>query len=158
MLFSTIVIGQVSHYTPLLGSNKERTRSTRTLVNSGLYWIEGFSKGNSFTSLYCVSKELNILPLSEKCAISQVKCFKKRKNSKCIISDLLRDISRCKRHVWDKESKILADKLDKFPSKKKAILNLYWNRDMAGKSIKAKAYIKKKNKNKFEKTRESILS
>ena len=27
MLFSAIVIGQLSHYTPLLGSNKERTRS-----------------------------------------------------------------------------------------------------------------------------------
>jgi len=45
----------------------------------------------------------------------------------------------------NKESKILADKLSRFPSKKKkkkkkAILNFYWDRDMAGKSIKAKAY------------------
>ena len=64
MLFSAIVIVQVSYYAPLLGSNKDRTRSTQTLVNSGLYWIEGFSKGNSFTSLYCVSKELNVPPLS----------------------------------------------------------------------------------------------
>jgi len=46
-----------------------------------------------------------------------------------------------------KKVKILADKLDKFPSKKKkkkkkkkkAILNFYWDRDMARKSIKAKA-------------------
>jgi len=38
--------------------------------------------------------------------------------SKCIISDLLRDISRSRRYAWDKESKILADKLDKFPSNK----------------------------------------
>jgi hypothetical protein len=71
--------------------------------------------------------------------------------SKCIISDLLRDISRSRRYAWDKESKILADKLDKFPSKK-AILNFYWDRDMAGKSIKAKAY---KNNN-FETTREYL--
>ena len=70
---------------------------------------------------------------------------------KFIISDLLRDISRCRRHAWDKESKILADKLDKFPSNK-AILNFYWDRDIAGKSIKAKAY---KNNN-FEKTREYL--
>ena len=89
MLFSTIVIGQVSHYTPLLGSNKERTRSTRTLVNSGLYWIEAFSNGNSFTSLYCASKEHNIPPLSAECAIYKVRCFKKWKNSNCIISVLL---------------------------------------------------------------------
>jgi len=45
MLFSAIVIGQVSYYAPLLGPNKDRTRSTQTLVNSELYWIEGFSKG-----------------------------------------------------------------------------------------------------------------
>jgi len=41
MLFSAMIVGQVSYYTPLLGSNKERTRSTQTLVNSRLYWIEG---------------------------------------------------------------------------------------------------------------------
>ena len=76
MLFSAIVIGQVTHYAPLLRSNKDRTRSTQTLVNSGLYWIEGFSKGNSFTYLYCVSKELNVPPLSAKCANTQVRCFK----------------------------------------------------------------------------------
>jgi len=33
ILFSAIVIGQVSYSAPLLGSNKERTRSTWTLVN-----------------------------------------------------------------------------------------------------------------------------
>jgi len=43
MLFSAIVIGQVSYYAPLLGSNKERTRSTQTLVNTELYWLERFS-------------------------------------------------------------------------------------------------------------------
>ena len=82
--------------------------------------MKDFQKGNSFTSLYCVSKELNVPPLSAKCAIAQVRCFfKKWKNSKCIISDLLRDISRCRSHAWDKkESKILADKLDKFSIKK----------------------------------------
>jgi len=57
------------------------------------------------------------------------------------------DISRCRRHEWDKERKILTDIFNKFPSKKE-IVNFYWNRDMVGKSIKAKAY----KKNKFEKT------
>ena len=52
MLFSAIEIGQVSYYVPLLGSNKERRRSAQTLVISGLYWIEGFSNGNNFTSFY----------------------------------------------------------------------------------------------------------
>jgi len=36
MLFSAILIGQVSYYIPPLLSSKERTRSTQTLVNSGL--------------------------------------------------------------------------------------------------------------------------
>ncbi|KAG4106988.1 hypothetical protein H8356DRAFT_1417262 [Neocallimastix lanati (nom. inval.)] len=38
-----------------------------------LYLIEVFSNGNSFTFLYCVSKELNIPPLSAKCPIAQEK-------------------------------------------------------------------------------------
>jgi len=103
MLFSVIVIEQVSYYAPLLGSNKERTGNTQTLVNSGLYWIEGLSNENSFTSLYYVSKELSISPLLAKCAIVYQK--KKKKNKK-----------------------------------KKAIINFYWERDMAGQSIKIKAY------------------
>jgi len=48
--------------------------------------------GITFTSLYCVSKELNISPLSGKCAIDQVRCFKKWKNSNSIISYLLKDM------------------------------------------------------------------
>jgi len=54
---------------------------------------------------------------------------KMEKKSKCIISDLFKDISCCRRHTWDKESKILPHKLDKFPSKK-AIVYFYWDRDM----------------------------
>jgi len=38
---------------------------------------------------------------------------------KCIITDLLIGILRCRCQVWNKESKILTDKLDKIPSKKK---------------------------------------
>jgi len=42
MLFSVLIVEQVSYYVTLLGSNKERTRSTLTLLNTELYWIEGF--------------------------------------------------------------------------------------------------------------------
>jgi hypothetical protein len=45
----------------------------------------------------------------------------------------------------------IADKLDKFPLKTE-IVNFYWNRDVTGKSIKAKAY----KKNKFKKTRDYL--
>jgi len=69
-----------------------------------------------------------------KCTIAQVRCFKKWKNFNCIFSVLLREISRCRRYAWDKESKILENKLDKFPSKK-TIANFYSDRNMTGKSI-----------------------
>jgi len=62
-----------------LDQTKERTRSTQTLVNSGLYWIKVFTKGNSFTTLYCLSKKLNIPPISAKYAIAQVRCYKNGK-------------------------------------------------------------------------------
>ena len=45
MLITAIVIGQVSYYTPLLGSNKERTRSTQTLVNSDYTGLKDFQMG-----------------------------------------------------------------------------------------------------------------
>jgi len=67
MLFPAIVVGQVWYYLPLLGFNKERTRTSPTLVRTGLYWIEGFSNANIFATLNCVSKKLNIPPLSAKC-------------------------------------------------------------------------------------------
>ena len=80
--------------------------------------MKDFLKGIALPPFIVFLKKLNVPPLSAKCAIAKVRCFKKWKNSKCIISDLLRDISRCRHHAWDKEGKILADKLDKFPSKK----------------------------------------
>jgi len=100
--------------------------------------LKDFLKRIALLPLYCAPKELNVPSLSAVWAIVQVRCFKKWKNSKCIISNLLRDISRCRRHAWDKESKNLADQLDKFTSKKKkAILNFYWDRDIAGKIIQS---------------------
>ena len=115
-----------------LGQTKLRTENyTDTRKIQDYTGSKVFSNGNSFTSLYCVSKELNIPLLSAKCAIAQVRCFKKWKNSNCIISALLKNISSCRCHPWDKESNILAKKLDKFPSKK-AIVNFYRERDMAG--------------------------
>ncbi|ORX80239.1 hypothetical protein BCR32DRAFT_280708 [Anaeromyces robustus] len=66
-LFSAKAIGQVSYYPSLLGSNKT------------FCWILDFSKPNSFVSIYCISKELNIPPLFffGKCALAQVRYFNK---------------------------------------------------------------------------------
>ena len=129
-------------------------RSTQTLVNTGLYWIEGFSNEGIVLHLFIVFlKELNIPPLQAKYMIAQVRCFfKKWKNSKCIISNLLRDISR---HAWDKERKILSDKLDKFPSKKKKKANCktfteieIWRENQSR--------LRLTRKNEFEKTRDYL--
>ncbi|ORX82732.1 hypothetical protein BCR32DRAFT_278643 [Anaeromyces robustus] len=92
-LFSAKVIGQVSYYAPLLGSNKNNTSSTQTIINKGFYWILGYSKPNSFVSIYCISKELNIPPLSGKCALAQVRCFNKWKDSNCIISKIVNNVA-----------------------------------------------------------------
>jgi hypothetical protein len=37
MLFSAIVIGKVSYYTPQTKKKKKKTRSKQTLLNTGLY-------------------------------------------------------------------------------------------------------------------------
>ena len=87
----------ISKYCSISNSNVNTVITD--MNNIELYWNEGFSNWNSFSSLYYISKELNIPPLSVKCAIAQVKCFKKWKNSKYNSSYLLRDISRYGRHA-----------------------------------------------------------
>ena len=74
-----------------MGSNKININNIQKLLNLRLYWIGGFSKRNSFISLYNISKskDLNIPPVSAKCALAQCRCYTKWKNSKCIISKLI---------------------------------------------------------------------
>ncbi|OUM62863.1 hypothetical protein PIROE2DRAFT_10724, partial [Piromyces sp. E2] len=47
-VISSVVLGIVAYYAPLLGSNKSRTKGTQQLVNKGLYWISGSKNINSF--------------------------------------------------------------------------------------------------------------
>ena len=54
-----------------------------------------FTKSQNLLLMYIlISKDLNILPLSAKCALSQVKCFDKWKDSNCIISYLVNNIPK----------------------------------------------------------------
>jgi len=39
------------------------------LFKMSLYWAAGVHNAKSFVSLYCISKEFNIPPLSDKCAL-----------------------------------------------------------------------------------------
>jgi len=77
LVFKIVVISKVSYIAPLLDSNKINTSSIQKLINLGLYWIGGFSKRNSFISLYNISKDLNIPPMSAKCALAQCRCYTK---------------------------------------------------------------------------------
>jgi len=85
LVLKSVVISKVYYIAPLLGSNEINTNNIQKLINLRLYWIGGFSKRNSFISLYNISKDLNIPPMSAKCALAQCRCYTKWKNSKCII-------------------------------------------------------------------------
>jgi hypothetical protein len=87
--------------------------------------LKDFFNGNSFTFLYCVSKELNFPLLSAKCAIAQVRFFLRNGKSGNVFSLIYLEIYRVVDVMHGiKKVKILAEKLNKFSSKK-AILNFY---------------------------------
>ncbi|OUM57620.1 hypothetical protein PIROE2DRAFT_17330 [Piromyces sp. E2] len=146
-VISSIVLGIVTYYAFLLGSNKSRTNGTQQLVNKSLYWISGSKNKNSFVSLYTLSKELYISPLSAKCALAQNRCFEKRQKSKCIILTMVNNIPKQRKYFWCKESRSSNRKLSNFKFKEK-IKEFYWNRNLLKKSIKVDNYIE----NKFEET------
>ena len=97
------------------------------------------------SSLYTLfQKSLNIPPLSAKCAISQVRCYNKWKNSLCIIGDLVTNIPKMQYYYsWAKESKSLEGRLSRKELKNdEEIKNFYWENDMLKNSSKAKIYKK----------------
>jgi len=57
ILFNSALIGRISYYASLLGSNKTRSKSIQNLINVVFYWIAGFNYPNSLISLYSISKE-----------------------------------------------------------------------------------------------------
>ena len=98
--------------------------------------------------MYSISKDLNIPPLSAKCALSQVKCFDKWKDSNCIISYLVNNIPKSRKYTWTKESRALKRKLEKRGNNDNKIKDFYWKRNMKINSIKAEF----DDKNRFEET------
>jgi len=112
-------------------------------------------------SIYSVSKELNIPPLSVKFAIARVRCFKKMEKKKTrilSISVLLQDKSLCRPHLWEKESKILGDKLNKLPSKKKKQLQTFIGIEIWQENQSRIRLIRKINLRKLETTESSTLN
>ena len=82
--------------------------------------------------------------MSANCALSQVKCFDKWKDSNCIISFLVNNIPKSRKYTWTKESRTLKRKLKKRGNNDNKIKDFYWKKDKKINSIKAEFY--KKNR------------
>jgi len=57
-----------------------------------------------------VKKNLNIPPISTKCSLTKAKCFKKSKNSKCIISKIINTKAYTRKQTRTIESQRLISK------------------------------------------------
>ncbi|KAG4093288.1 hypothetical protein H8356DRAFT_1361105 [Neocallimastix lanati (nom. inval.)] len=137
------ILSLVIYYAPLFGSNKSRCSKAQKIINRGLYWSYGFKSRNSSVSLYNITRELRIPPLSAICAISQLRCFRKWKNSSCIINHLTNNIPTMSHYSWTKESRTLDKKL--IGKKTNEIKKFYWERDVFKPSKAKKAIIYKEN-------------
>jgi hypothetical protein len=139
----SFILSLVIYYAPLFGSNKSRCSKAQKIINRGLYWSYGFKSRNSSVSLYNITRELRIPPLSAVCAISQLRCFRKWKNSSCIINHLTNNIPTMSHYSWTKESRTLDKKLN--GKKTSEIKKFYWERDVFKPSKAKKAIIYKEN-------------
>ena len=91
-----------------MGSNKINTNNK--LINLGLYWIGGFSKKYSFISLYNISKDLNIPPISAKCVLAQCRLYTKWEKLKCIIRKIIEFKINKGKHPWTTQSRRLINR------------------------------------------------
>jgi len=124
----SFILSLALYYAPLFGSNKSRCSIAQKIINRGLYWSYEFKSGNSYISLYDITRELRIPSLSAICAISQLRCFRKWKNSSCIINHLTNNIPTMSHYSWTKESRTLDKKLNS--KKSNDIKMFYWERNV----------------------------
>ena len=87
-----------------------------------------FKSRNSYVSLYDITRELRIPPLSAICVLSQLHCFRKWKNLSCIINHLTNNIPTMSHYSWTKKSRTLDKKLN--GKKSREIKKFYWERDV----------------------------
>ena len=154
LVLQSFIISKVIYYSPLLGSNKKRTSRVQSLVHKAILWIIGTSHNsnsyslkssvkNPFLSLYALTRDLNIPPLSGVCAAQQIKCFSKWKSSNCIIRNLVNSIPPMSHYSWTKETRTLRRKLKKNNLKStKEVKEYYWKNSSTNKGIKAQKYKK----------------
>jgi len=60
----SFILSLVLYYAPLFGSNKSRCSKAQKFINRGLYWSHGFKSRNSYVSLYDITRELRVPPIS----------------------------------------------------------------------------------------------
>jgi len=103
-----------------------QTKSTLILfkksINLGLYWIGGFFKRNSFISLYNISRNLNIPPMSAKWALAQCRCYTKWINSKCIIGKFIEFKVNKGKHPWTTQTRRLITRIKNRKEKNMVII------------------------------------
>jgi len=101
-----------------------------------------FLKKNSFISLYNISKDLNIPPMSTKCALTLCKCYTKWENSKCIIGKLIEFKVNKGKYPWTIQSIcLILQELKIIRKYMVTILNkYYWDRNVKKSSIKTVFY------------------
>ena len=75
-----------------------------------------------------LSRDLQVFPIAGFCASFQIKCFRKWRNSKCIIKDLINHIPSISRYSWSKKTLVLYKKIKKNNiTKFKDFIELYWS-------------------------------
>ena len=103
----SFILSLILYYTPLFGSNKSRCSKAQKIINIGNYWSYGLKSRNSYVSLYDITRELRIPPLSAIYTISQLLYFRKWKSLSCIfffINHLTNHIPTMSYNSWTKES------------------------------------------------------
>jgi len=139
----SFILSLVLYYASLFGSNKSRCSKAQKIINRGLYWSYGSKSRISYVNFYDITRELKIPPLSAIFAISQLRCFRKWKNSSCIINHLINNIPTMSHYSWTKESRTLDKKLN--GKKTSEIKKFYWERDVFKPSKAKEAIIYKEN-------------
>ena len=150
-IIQSYIISKPVYYSPLLGSNIDRTKRTQSLVHKAIHWSINSAtnnkkkSGSPYLSTYALTRDFRIPPLSGICAAQQIKCFIKWRSSNCIIRDLVRNIPTMSHYSWAKESRILRNKLLKRNlNNTKEVKEYYWLNSSLNKGKKALEYTNNK--------------
>ncbi|KAG4094300.1 hypothetical protein H8356DRAFT_518136 [Neocallimastix lanati (nom. inval.)] len=107
-----MIISLVIYYAPLFGLNKSRCSKAQKIINRGLYWSYGFKSRNSSVSLYDITRELRIPPLSLSVLYLNYDALENGKILHVLLIISLIIFLLCHIYSWTKESRTLDKKLN----------------------------------------------